>query len=101
AITAIFHGTTEGDAALEYFESTFQRRETPDEMPEHAIAASMPLGDLAVEAGLAASKGEVRRLVQGGGVQLNGEKVEDASVAVSPGDELRVGRHRFLRVVQA
>jgi len=99
-ITAIFHGESEGDTALEYFESTFQRRETPDEMPEYAIGGPMALVDLAVEAGLAASKGEVRRLVQGGGVQLNGAKVEQAAIEVAPGDELRVGRHRFLRIVQ-
>ena len=100
-ITSIFHGTPEADAALEYFESTFQRRETPDEMPEYAVAAPIALADLAVAANLAASKGEVRRLVQGGGVQINGEKVEDPAVLVSPGDEVRVGRHRFLRVTQA
>ncbi len=100
AITAVFYGESEGDAALEYFESTFQRRETPDEMPEYPISTPLALADLVVQADLAASKGEVRRLVQGGGVQLNGEKVEDASVLVSPGDELRVGRHRFLRITQ-
>ena len=99
-ITTIFHGEAAGDAALEYFESTFQRRETPDEMPEFALDAPVPLVDLAVDAGLAGSKGEVRRLVQGGGVQVNGEKVDDPATQVGPGDELRVGRHRFLRLVQ-
>lgn len=100
AITEIFHGAEAAEQAGAYFESTFQRRETPDDMPEYAIPAAMPLVDLAVEAGLAASKGEVRRLVQGGGVQVNGEKVEDAALVVAPGDEVRVGRHRFLRITQ-
>lgn len=98
-VTSIFHGEAAGDAAVAYFESTFQRRETPDEMPEHRVSGPTALADVAVEAGLAASKGEVRRLVQGGGVQVNGEKVDDATRLLAPGDELRVGRHRFLRIV--
>jgi tyrosyl-tRNA synthetase len=98
-IVGIFHGPAEGAAAREYFESTFQRRETPDEMPEHALAGPTALADVLTESGLAASKGEVRRLVQQGGVQVNGERVDDANLEVSPGDEVRVGRHRFLRLV--
>jgi len=98
-IVSIFHGATEGAAAREYFESTFQRRETPEEMPEHQLASPVALIDLLVDVGMAASKGEVRRLVQQGGVQVNGDRVEDPAVQVAPGDELRVGRHRFLRLV--
>jgi tyrosyl-tRNA synthetase len=98
-IVGIFHGTEEGARAREYFESTFQRRETPDEMPEHALAGPVALADVLTEAGLAASKGEVRRLVQQGGVQVNGERVDDPAQEVGPGDEIRVGRHRFLRLV--
>jgi tyrosyl-tRNA synthetase len=98
-VVGIFHGPAEGAAAREYFESTFQRRETPDEMPEHALSGPTVLADVLTESGLAASKGEVRRLVQQGGVQVNGERVDDANLEVSPGDEVRVGRHRFLRLV--
>jgi len=100
-VTATFHGKAAAIEATEYFENTYQRRETPDEMPAFAVGAPMPLADLVVEAGLAGSKGEVRRLVQGGGVQVNGTKVDDAAMPVAPGDEIRVGRHRFLRLTQA
>ena len=98
-IVSIFHGHAEGAAAREYFESTFQRRETPEEMPEHQLASPVALIDLLVDVGMAASKGEVRRLVQQGGVQVNGDRVEDPTIEIAPGDELRVGRHRFLRLV--
>lgn len=98
-VTAVFHGPSEAAAAREYFEATIQRRETPDEMPEHALEGARPLVDVLVEAGLAASKGEARRLVQQGGVQVGGERVQDAAAEVGPGDELRVGRHRFMRLV--
>ncbi|MEX2372355.1 MAG: tyrosine--tRNA ligase [Dehalococcoidia bacterium] len=98
AVTATFHGAADAQAAREYFEATIQRGETPEEMPEHAIGGPVALGDLLVEAGLAASKGEVRRLVQQGGVQVNGDRAADAALEVGAGDEIRVGRHRFLRL---
>ncbi|MQC25308.1 MAG: tyrosine--tRNA ligase [Chloroflexi bacterium] len=101
AVTATFHGEQAGLDAATYFENTYQRRETPDEMPERPVSGPVPLSDLVVEAGLATSKGEIRRLVQGGGVQVNGAKVDDPAVPVGPGDEIRVGRHRFLRLTQA
>lgn len=99
AIVGVFHGPAEAASARAYFESTFQRRETPEEMPEHGVAGAVALLDLLVEAELASSKGEGRRLVQQGGVQVNGERVSDALVEVRAGDEVRVGRHRFLRLV--
>ena len=98
-ITTVFHGGEAGEAAREYFESTIQRRETPEAMPEHAVAGETPLNAVLVGAGLASSNGEVRRLVTQGAVSVNGVAVTDASVHVNAGDEIRVGRHRFLRLV--
>src|SRR5690606_37784978 len=100
-VVSVFHGPQAAADARDYFESTFQRRETPSEMPEHVLGARTPLVDVLVEAGHVASKGKARRLAQQVGLQVNGERVEDASVEVGPGDEVRVGRHRFLRLVAA
>jgi tyrosyl-tRNA synthetase len=52
-----------------------------------------------VDAGMASSGGEVRRLVGQGAVTVNGERIDDFTIDLSPGDEVKVGRHRFLRVV--
>ena len=71
----------------------------PDEMPEHAVAGRVPLTDVLREAALVKSNGEVRRLVGEGALLVNGEKVGDFNVEVGPGDEIRVGRHRYLRLV--
>src|SRR5690606_28957294 len=65
-ITASLHGQAAAEEARSYFESTFQRRETPDEMPEFALPSEdeeARLHRVVVVAGLAASAGEVRRLV--------------------------------------
>ena len=98
-ITTVFHGADAARDAREYFEAMVQRKETPDEMPEHAVVGRTALTDVLREAALVKSNGEVRRLVGEGGLLLNGEKVADFNIEVGPGDEIRVGRHRYLRLV--
>ena len=65
----------------------------------------MNLLDLMSASGLVRSKGEARRLIQQGGVRLNGKAVSDGvqtSVTPNGGDNvLQVGKRRFLRVVSA
>lgn len=99
-MTVTLYPREQAEAAQAYFESTFQRRETPDEMQEHALeAGAARLDQVLLATKLAASGGEVRRLVAQGAVRVNGEPVADFAVELQPGDEVRVGRTRFLRVV--
>jgi tyrosyl-tRNA synthetase len=104
AIAAGLHGTAEAHRAVAEFERVFSRREVPAEMEELELPAGrMGIVDLLVEAGLAGSKSEARRLVAQGGVRVDGEPVGDHAVTIgleagSP-RVLRVGKRRFLRVV--
>ncbi len=82
----------------ESFERQFQRREVPDEMPEYAISQPMPILDVLVAAGLATSKSEARRLVDGGGVKVNGEKVSGYDALVAPIAVIQKGRH-YARII--
>ena len=106
-VTAGLYPRAEAEAAQDYFEATFQRRETPEDMEEFAIAGGdgaepeQRLDRVLVAAKVAGSGGEVRRLVEQGAVRLNGERVAAFDLPVHPGDELRVGRRRFLRIVRA
>jgi tyrosyl-tRNA synthetase len=101
-VTASMHSREAAEAAQTYFESTFQRGETPDEMQEFVIGeAGGRLDHVLSAAGLAKSAGEVRRLVSQGAVRVNGTAVGDFSLELHTGDEIRVGRHRFLRLVGA
>ncbi|HVZ39528.1 MAG TPA: tyrosine--tRNA ligase [Candidatus Kapabacteria bacterium] len=96
--------TSEGTAAKaeEEFDRIFVKRDVPEEMESFAVEEPTPLVDLIVRAGLAASKGEARRLIQGGGVSLDGTKVEDVNFVHVPGGDsvLKVGRRKFLRLVK-
>jgi tyrosyl-tRNA synthetase len=62
------------------------------------IHASGPLDKTLIEAGVAASASAVRRLVEQGGVQLNGERIERWDAELKPGDRIRVGKGRFLKI---
>lgn len=101
-IVALYHGTAAADAAREHFERTIVRKEVPDEMPEVAIPAESTLADALRLAGRAASNGEARRLVQQGGVSLDGVKQTDvfAPVDVIAGPRvLKVGKLHYARLV--
>jgi tyrosyl-tRNA synthetase len=100
AITESLHGETAAAEARAYFEATFQRRETPEEMPTFVLAAGEPsaLADVLVRAKLANSKAEVRRLVAQKAVRINGSVVDHFDEPLVHGDEVKVGPHRFLRI---
>jgi tyrosyl-tRNA synthetase len=95
-----FHSPTEATSAEEAFIRQFQRRELPEDMPEHRLEAPTGIIDLMVTTGLASSKGEARRLIDGGGVRVAGEKVAGYEVTFEPGTEVvvQVGRRKFVRV---
>jgi len=75
----------------------------PDEISEVAVALDgregVKIFELLVEAGLAASKSEARRLVQQGGVSIDQERVADPTALVEASERLvQVGKRRFARV---
>jgi tyrosyl-tRNA synthetase len=102
AIIADFHSQQAADKAEEEFNRRFVKKEVPDEIEERQIAAgSRRLADLLTETGLAASKGEAKRLIEQGGVKVNGEKAS-AATEIQLGSEsvlLQVGKLKFLKVV--
>jgi tyrosyl-tRNA synthetase len=95
-----FHSPAEATGAEAAFIRQFQRRELPEDMPEHHLEAPTGIIDLMVTTGLASSKGEARRLIDGGGVRVAGEKVSGYDVTFEPGTDVvvQVGRRKFVRV---
>ena len=106
-ITEIF-SITEALQAREYFENTFQKRNIPSEMVEYSISdneleevklskilhkAQLPNGE-----NFAKSLSEVRRLIDQNAVSVNGKKISEDTL-LNSGDEVRVGRFKFLRIV--
>lgn len=100
-IVDIFHGRAQAEAAEAHFRTVFQQRELPPDMPEVRLAEPTGLVDLLTREGLAPTKSEARRLVQQGGVKLDGERVDDYNLVLEPNGErvLQVGKRKFLKVI--
>ena len=107
-IVAQFHGEGAADRAKRHFERVFEQEKPPEEMPEVRVppelvdeAGTVWIVDLLSASGLVSSRSEARRLVEQGGVWINGEKVasRDARIPLREPLVLRVGRRRFARVL--
>ena len=103
-IVSIFYGDEAADRAAEDARRMHQGA-APSDAPIFALAEEMPILELLHKARLVSSKSEGRRLIQQGGVRLDGQRVTDvgAVVRVAPGQErvIQVGKRKFLRVVPA
>jgi tyrosyl-tRNA synthetase len=100
-IVDIFHNREAAQAAQEHFRTVFQQRELPSDLPELKLLQPVSLADLLTNSGLVPSKSEARRLVQQGGIKLDGEKVDDFNRTITPDGEhvLQVGRRKFVRLM--
>ena len=101
-IVSIFHGDDAANQAAEDARRMHEG-EVPSDAPVYQLAQATSLLDLMSDAGLTKSKGEARRLIQQGGVRLDGAPVEDLTAEVAPDGEhvVQVGKRKFLRVVPA
>jgi tyrosyl-tRNA synthetase len=98
-----FHGKEQADKALEFFVKTFSEREFPEDAPIIEVPHGLKRRayELLFELGIESSKNSARRVVEGGGLRINGTKVEDPNQEIEINGELRlqVGKKRFYRVV--
>ena len=101
---ARFHGAAAAEEALADFEARFQRNAIPDDLPEVRVdvgETGLPLFQVLKQAGLTGTTSEAMRMVEQGGVRLNGERVEDKGLLLSAGETvvLQVGKRKFAAVV--
>ena len=91
---------------MKEFEEIFVNKGLPDEIPEKKLSASgeeVPLPNLMKDLEMVASNGEARRLIKGGGVKIDGEKVADENIKIAllAGTNLvlRAGKKKFVRLI--
>lgn len=99
-----FHTEAEANAAEEEFDRRFVKKQAPYDIEEVRIAAkSYRIADLVVVSGLVETKGEAKRLIEQGGVKIDGEKATASSAEVEMRDGssivLQVGKLKFARLV--
>ena len=98
-ITARFHGAAAADAAEADFANR-ARGGVPDVIDERSLSgAPMGIGSLLKQAGLAPSTSEALRLVEQGGVRIDGNQVSDKGLRLARGRYIvQVGKRKFARV---
>ncbi|WOE74109.1 tyrosine--tRNA ligase [Alterisphingorhabdus coralli] len=90
AATALCHGEEAAQQAEATAQATFAGGGLGEDLPKVSVAQTdMPITDLLVTIGFAASKGEAKRLIKGGGVKIDGDKVADEKLLLSPTSEER------------
>ena len=102
-IVARFHSAAAAQRAEEDFASRFREGEMPAEMPEVAISAppgGVLIAQLLKQANLTPSTSEAQRMIEQGGVKLDGERVSDKALKIPAGRTVvaQVGKRKFAKI---
>ncbi|HXG36776.1 MAG TPA: tyrosine--tRNA ligase [Dehalococcoidia bacterium] len=102
-IVAQFHSPEAAQEAEAEFTRVFRQRQLPEDVPTLVVPLASPLDltSLLVQSNLVSSRSEARRLVTQGAVEVDGRTVSDTQITLTDGDIIRVGKHRFLRILDA
>lgn len=101
-ITEEYHGKDGADKAQEDFINVVSNKGIPDDIQEIKIEQGKGILDVLVELNFCASKGEAKRLIQGGGVKIDGEKITDTAYNISFDDSviLQAGKRKFAKLIR-
>jgi tyrosyl-tRNA synthetase len=102
-IVARFHDREKARAALEDFEARFRHGGVPTDLVEHVIevpAEGALIGQVLKSAGVCSSTSDALRMIEQGGVRVNGDKVSDKNLRLVAGETyvLQVGKRKFAKV---
>lgn len=96
-LVRMYHNIEMADSAKDYFIKTISHKEIPDDVAEFS-PSDYSLVLVLTESGLASSKSDARRIIEQGGVRIDGEVVKDVNYRVAPESILQRGKFKFLRV---
>jgi tyrosyl-tRNA synthetase len=100
-IVEMYHSESTAEKAAVEFDRVFKNREKPKDLPAKKIEISeCRIDDLLMKCELATSKSEAKRLIEQGGVEIEGEKITDFNKVIQVQDEMivQVGKRRFVKI---
>jgi tyrosyl-tRNA synthetase len=100
-IVTLYHGLTKAADAEAQFVAQFQKGELPEDIQEKKMDKSYKTAILALmDTGLVSSNAEARRLIEQGGVRIDGKAIDDplASLKLQQGNIIQIGKRRFVKV---
>ena len=101
-ITEEYHGKEGANKAQEEFINVVSNKGIPEDIEEVRVEDGKNILDLLTELKFAASRGEAKRLIQGGGVKIDGEKIADMGYTFAIKDSviLQAGKRKFAKLVK-
>ena len=99
-ITEEYHGKEMADKAQEAFINVVSNKGIPDDIQEYKLVESKNIIDLLLELNFIQSKGEGKRLIQGGGVKFEGEKISEPTFLVENEGIIQAGKRKFVKIVR-
>ena len=102
-IVEMYHSRNDAIGARDEFIRMFRHKQLPDEVPEFNCSGpgeKVWIVKILTDSGVVASNGEARRLIKGGGVSLDNEKVTDENLEFTPKDGMliKAGKRRFIKL---
>jgi len=104
-ITTLYHGEEAAIKAEEQFKAVFQKGGVPEDIPSFKVPENIiseegiDMTRLIVEAGMAPSTSQARRLINQGAVKVNGEKISDIKISsLKNQDIVQVGKRNFVKI---
>lgn len=99
-ITEEYCGKEGAEFGKNEFINVVSNKGIPQDIPEVKIESGKNILDLLVELKFSASRGEAKRLIQGGGVKIDGEKISDINYAITQEGILQAGKRNFAKLVK-
>lgn len=94
-----FHSQEAADLAEQDFINRFQKGAIPDQMPEFELVGEIAIANLLKEAGLVETTSEAIRMINQGGVKIDGKKINDSKLKIAASTAVyQVGKRKFARV---
>jgi len=98
-VVKIIYGEEAAQKAQNNFENVFQKKQSPENLPEVKLATNLWEADqLLVKTGLVKSLSEAKRLLAQKAVEINGKIINSQQLTINNGDTIRIGKNRFIRI---
>lgn len=99
-ITEEYCGKEGAEFGQNEFINVVSNKGIPEDISEYKMESGKNILDLLTELNFAASRGEAKRLIQGGGIKLDGEKISDINFTLNQGGVLQAGKRNFVKLIK-
>ncbi len=96
-LVKMYHSEDDAEKAEQYFINTFTKKEIPDDI-EELTPADYNIVNILIESKLAESKSEARRVIEQGGVKVNGEVIKDLDMTIDKDSVIQKGKMGFVKI---